>query len=310
MNMERFENHPFILAPIVLFAFIRKETLEQTINTLKKNYLAKDSDLFIYIDGPRNENDIPLVMQVEQYCSSIEGFKSVSIRKNEKNKGLDPSVIDGVTEVINKYGKAIILEDDVITTSNFLNYMNQCLLIFENDKRIMSISGWGIDIVLPADYQYDAYLFGRSSSWGWATWKNRWKLIDWDIKDWSTFRRNRKHIKQFNKRGGSDMFQMLKKCMNGGNMWDIRFCYNMFKLDMYSIIPILSKTDNIGFNELATHCKPIKYKRFTITFDESCKLDFNISTMMQPDERIIKQRLRISSFYVILLTRLKNIISR
>lgn len=310
MNMERFENHPFILAPIVLFAFIRKETLEQTINTLKKNYLAKDSDLFIYIDGPRNENDIPLVMQVEQYCSSIEGFKSVSIRKNEKNKGLDPSVIDGVTEVINKYGKAIILEDDVITTSNFLNYMNQCLLIFENDKRIMSISGWGIDIVLPADYQYDAYLFGRSSSWRWATWKNRWKLIDWDIKDWSTFRRNRKHIKQFNKRGGSDMFQMLKKCMNGGNMWDIRFCYNMFKLDMYSIIPILSKTDNIGFNELATHCKPIKYKRFTITFDESCKLDFNISTMMQPDERIIKQRLRISSFYVRLLTRLKNIISR
>ena len=98
--------------------------------------------------------------------------------------------------------------------------------------------------------------------------------------------------------------------MNGGNMWDIRFCYNMFKLDMYSIIPILSKTDNIGFNELATHCKPIKYKRFTITFDESCKLDFNISTMMQPDERIIKQRLRISSFYVRLLTRLKNIISR
>ncbi len=308
--MKYLKNCPITLAPIVLFAFIRKETLEQTINTLKKNYLAKDSDLFIYIDGPRNENDIPLVMQVEQYCSSIEGFKSVSIRKNEKNKGLDPSVIDGVTEVINKYGKAIILEDDVITTSNFLNYMNQCLLIFENDKRIMSISGWGIDIVLPTDYQYDAYLFGRSSSWGWATWKNRWKLIDWDIKDWSTFRRNRKHIKQFNKRGGSDMFQMLKKCMNGGNMWDIRFCYNMFKLDMYSIIPVLSKTDNIGYNELATHCKPIKYKRFTITFDESCKLDFNISTMMQPDERIIKQRLRISSFYVRLLTRLKNIISR
>lgn len=308
--MKHLKNYPIPLAPIVVFAFIRKETLEQTINTLKKNYLAKYSDLFIYIDGPRNENDIPLVMQVEQYCSSIEGFKSVSIRKNEKNKGLDPSVIDGVTEVINKYGKAIILEDDVITTSNFLNYMNQCLLIFENDKRIMSISGWGIDIVLPTDYQYDAYLFGRSSSWGWATWENRWKLIDWDIKDWSTFRRNRKHIKQFNKRGGSDMFQMLKKCMNGGNMWDIRFCYNMFKLDMYSIIPILSKTDNIGFNELATHCKPIKYKRFTITFDESCKLDFNISTMMQPDERIIKQRLRISSFYVRLLTRLKNIISR
>lgn len=308
--MKHLKNYPIPLAPIVVFAFIRKETLEQTINTLKKNYLAKDSDLFIYIDGPRNENDIPLVMQVEQYCSSIEGFKSISIRKNEKNKGLDPSVIDGVTEVINKYGKAIILEDDIITTSNFLNYMNQCLLIFENDKRIMSISGWGIDIVLPTDYQYDAYLFGRSSSWGWATWKNRWKLIDWDIKDWSTFRRNRKHIKQFNKRGGSDMFQMLKKCMNGGNMWDIRFCYNMFKLNMYSIIPVLSKTDNIGYNELATHCKPIKYKRFTITFDESCKLDFNISTMMQPDERIIKQRLRISSFYVRLLTRLKNIISR
>ncbi len=310
MNRDSFNSFSTTLAPIVVFAFIRKDTLEQTIETLKNNDLAKVSDLYIYIDGPRNKEDISLITQVKQYCRNIEGFKSVTIRECAKNKGLDPSVIDGVTEVINEHGKAIVLEDDIITAPNFLDYMNQCLQIFEEDNRIMSVCGWGIDLMIPSDYQYDAYLFGRSSSWGWAIWKNRWELIDWDIKDWNVFRKDKKHIKLFNKRGGADMFRMLKNCMNGGNMWDIRFCYNMFKLNMYSVIPILSKTDNIGYNELAVHCKPVKYKRFSVTIDNGDRTTFNISTKMQLDERIIKQRLRISSLYVRLLTKLKNIINR
>ncbi len=187
--------------------------------------------------------------------------------------------------------------------------MNQCLQTFEEDSRIMSISGWGIDLKIPGDYKYDAYLFGRSSSWGWATWKDRWNVIDWEIKDWDSFRKNRTQIRAFKNRGGDDMFSMLKSCMLGGNMWDIRFCYNMFKLNKYSVIPIISKTENIGYNELAIHCKPVKYKRFTATLDKSNKIDFNITSSMQLNERIIKQRLRISSLRLRLITRIKNLIN-
>lgn len=296
------------LAPIIVFAFIRKDTLERVINSLKKNYLSKDSHLFIFIDGPRNDNDTQLSTNVKKYCESVDGFKSITIHTNKINKGLDPSIIDGVTEIINKFGKAIILEDDIITAPNFLNYMNFCLDKFENDDRIMSVSGWGIDMKIPSDYKYDAFLLGRSSSWGWATWKNRWQSIDWDIHDWNKFKKDKKSIKSFNRYGGEDMFSMLKKCMNGGNMWDIRFCYNMFKMNKYSIVPLISKTKNIGFDEFATHCKPVKFKRYTTRLDDGKQTSFNIPSSIKPDIRLIKERLKISSLKIRLITKLRNII--
>lgn len=296
------------IAPIVVFAFVRKDTLKQVIERLRVNYLAKDSLLYIYIDGPRDEKDVPLIKDVTDYCNEIKGFKSVYIQKSHTNIGLDTSVIKGVTEVLEKHGKAIVVEDDVITAPNFLDYMNFCLDKFEDDHRIMSISGWGIDLNIPADYKYDAYLFGRSTSWGWATWIDRWVTIDWEIKDWEQFRKNRKDKKSFKAVGGNDTYGMLKKCMNGGNMWDIRFCYNMFRKKMYSVIPVVSKCDNIGFNEHAIHCKPVKFKRYSISLDNGEKISFNIPRHIEPDMRIIRQRLKISSFKVRLITKIRNII--
>ena len=103
-------------------------------------------------------------------------------------------------------------------------------------------------------------------------------------------------------------FSMLKKCMNGGNMWDIRFCYNMFKMNKYSIVPLISKTKNIGFNEFATHCKPVKFKRYTTRLDDGKQTSFNIPSSIKPDIRLIKERLKISSLKIRLITKLRNII--
>lgn len=297
-----------MLAPIVLFAYLRIDTLQAVVSSLLKNELALESDLFIYCDGVKTESQKEKQKTLIEYLYSIKGFKSVTVNVSDFNRGLDPSIIMGVTEIINKYGKIIVLEDDVVVASNFLLYMNQCLDEFELDSRIMSISGWGIDIERPQGYSYDVYLFGRSSSWGWGTWKDRWSSIDWEIKEWNSFSKDRKKIRAFNKRGGSDMFHMLKECMNGGNMWDIRFCYNMFVKDMYSVIPIVSKTENIGYNELAVHCKPVKFKRFTSTLDVGIKKSFMLERGMKPNMELIKQRLKISSLYIRVLTRLRNIV--
>lgn len=297
-----------VLAPIVVFGFVRVSTLKEVIDGLKKNPLAQNSELFIYLDGARNEAEEKLTTDVLNYCKSISGFKTINIRQSEGNKGLDPSVINGVTEIVNQYGKVIVLEDDVVPTTNFLDYMNQCLSLFEQEKDIMSISGWGIDLKIPSDYKYDAYLFGRSSSWGWATWKDRWNSIDWVIPEWNNtgFISKWKLRKQINEYGGGDMYRMLKRCMEGGGMWDIRFCYNMFKLHKYSVIPINSKTQNIGFDGLAVHCTPEKYKRYSVSPDTSGQNLFILDTSIKPDGRIIKQRLRISSARVRIITKIKN----
>ena len=294
------------LAPIVVFGFVRANTLSEVFEGLKKNRLAADSDLFVFVDGPRKEENRKDIREVVKLCHSISGFKSVTIKESERNMGLDPSVIAGVTEVINRYGKAVVLEDDVVPGDNFLDFMNQCLDTYETDNRIMSISGWAIDIKIPQDYPYDVYMFGRSSSWGWATWKDRWDSIDWDVTDWNDFKHDLRAIRWFNGYGGSDQFGMLKKCMEGGNMWDARFNYSLFRQGKYSIIPLVSKTYNIGFDNQATHCKPVKYKRYTTTLDLSGKSRFNISTRIEPNKEIIRQRLWVSSWYVRITTKLKN----
>lgn len=297
-----------MLAPIVLFAYLRIDTLQAVINSLQKNELVSETDLYIFCDGVKTDEQRKKQQPLIDLIYDVKGFKSVTVNVSTINRGLDPSIIMGVSEIVNKYGKVIVLEDDVIVAPNFLLYMNQCLDEFEPDLRIMSISGWGIDIDVPQGYPYDVYLFGRSSSWGWATWRDRWNAIDWQIKDWSDFSKNKERIKQFNRRGGSDMFSMLKECMNGGNMWDIRFCYNMFVKNMYSIIPIISKTENIGYNDLAVHCKPVKFKRFTSTLDKGSKKKFVLERGMEPNIQLIKQRLKISSLYIRIITKLRNII--
>ena len=296
------------LAPIVVFGFIRVSTLKEVIDGLKKNPLSLNSELFIFLDGTRSADEKKLTNDVLNYCKGISGFKTVSIKQSEENEGLDPSVINGVTEIVNQYGKVIVLEDDVVPTTNFLDYMNQCLTVFEQEKKIMSISGWGIELEIPSDYKYDAYLFGRSSSWGWATWKDRWNSIDWVIPEWNNLTLFSKWElkKQINKYGGGDMYRMLKHCMEGGGMWDIRFCYSMFKLHKYSVVPVKSKTQNIGFDGLAVHCKPEKYKRYKVSPDTSGQSSFKLDKNIDIDKRIVKQRLRVSSTYIRIITKLKN----
>lgn len=227
--------------PIILFAYIRLDTLQKTVLALQNNYLATQSDLFVFVDGPKNEEQKQKQKLLIEFLQSIDGFKSVHIEYSEVNKGLDPSIIAGVSSVIDKYGRAIVLEDDIVTTPNFLDYMNQALKTYESNKKVMSVSGFGLEVLKPKDYIADVYLFGRSTSWGWATWKDRWDSVDWNISDWNQFKTDKKEIQRFKETGGSDMFSMLESCMDGGGMWDIRFCYNMFKQNRYSVIPFYLK---------------------------------------------------------------------
>jgi hypothetical protein len=277
-----------MLAPIVLFTFNRPAHVKAVVEALKKNFQAEDSDLIIFSDGCRNETDKDAVNRVRNYVNGLSGgFKTIKVHISEYNKGADISIIEGVSEVIRQYGKVIVLEDDLICTPNFLSYMNGALDFYQADSRIFSVCGYGLKIKRPPYYPADVYLFGRSSSWGWGTWVNRWETVDWDVKDWAVFSKDAKAKKAFN-RNGSDMYSMLKRCMEGENHpWDIRFCYAQFKQGKYSVFPFLSKIDNIGFGKGATHTKH-KYNRFRTTLDTSCRDSFVFPKDILPDKNIIK----------------------
>lgn len=244
------------LAPIVLFVYNRPKHTQDMIEALAKNNFAKESDVYIFSDNTKKEKDIENVRKVRTYIDSIKQknwFANVYIEKAEKNKGLAKSVINGVTRVINKYDKVIVLEDDLIPSKVFLEYMNKALDFYEKKESIWSISGYNIPIQIPKNYKFDIYLGYRGCSWGWATWKDRWNTVDWKVSDYKEFKNNYKKRKQMN-RGGPDMAQMLDSQMQGlCDSWAIRWCYEQSKQNKYTIYPVKSLVINQGLDGTGTH---------------------------------------------------------
>lgn len=291
-------------APICLFTYNRLKETKQTIDSLKNNYLAMESELFIFSDGPRNEMVKSKVDKLREYLRTISGFKAVSIIESTENKGLANSIISGVTQVINKYGKVIVLEDDLITTANFLNFLNQALDFYKNDINIQSVNGFALDISSTGN-KGDVYFQKRPFSWGWATWSDRWNPNIFNkemIK--SEINLNVSVLKKFKKACGDDIVTMLLNSLNEKNdSWYVRWVYNHFKNKRYSVYPRYSLVENIGFGDSGTHCKNIN--SYIYKLDNRNKLEFSITKFKEPEKSIDKAFLFNFSLYNKVLIRLK-----
>lgn len=244
-------------APVVVFAYTRLEHLKKTLYSLEKNLFARESDIYIYSDAAKTPDEEEKVIEVRKYIDEFQKtsvFCNVFVTKADKNKGLACSVIDAVSDIINRFGNVIVVEDDLCVTSDFLEYMNRALDYYEKNENIWSISGYTAFLPSLREYEYDVYLSYRGSSWGWATWKNRWNKVDWNVSDFEKLKKNKRAIKKLN-RGGEDMFKMLSRQMEGKiDSWAIRWCYQQSKENMYTIYPKYSKVLNNGLDGSGEHC--------------------------------------------------------
>jgi len=241
------------LAPIILFVYNRPWHLQQTLKALKQNTLAEKSELFIYSDGNKDNTDEAKVLEVRRFIHDFRGFKSLKIIENDKNLGLAKSVIEGVSEVLSTNDKVIVLEDDIITAPSFLTFMNNALEYYQNNKNIFSISGYTYPINIPASYREEVFISYRSSSWGWATWKDRWEKTDWKVKDFNIFVKDKNAQRLFN-RAGEDYTPMLYSQMrNEIDSWAIRWAYSHFRNNGYCLFPTKPLCENIGTDSSGTH---------------------------------------------------------
>ena len=196
------------LAPIALFVYNRPGHTRRTNEALQKNDLALESDIYIFSDAPKNNEATEAVLEVRQYLRQIDGFKTVTIIERETNFGLTRTIIDGVTSVVNQHGRIIVLEDDIVTSRYFLNYINRALDHYFRVQTVWHISGWSYPIDpngLPKSY-FLRVMF----CWGWATWVDRWKLFqkapDRLLAEWDSEKINR-----FNLDGKYDFWEQVKK---------------------------------------------------------------------------------------------------
>ena len=239
-------------APILLFVYNRPEHVQQTVRALQANTLAAESDLFIYSDAAKDESGKDAVNEVRTFIRQIKGFKTITLIEREKNWGLARSIIDGVTTQVNRYGKVIVLEDDLITAPHFLRFMNDALETYKDEPRVGHIQACDFtqDPSLP-----DTFFIKWTGSWGWGTWARAWKYFNPDGQALLDELISRHLTYTFDFDGKYGYTRMLRRQIEGkNNSWAIRWNASLFLKDILSLNVGKSLVQNNGFDGSGTNC--------------------------------------------------------
>ena len=239
------------LAPIALFVYNRPDHTRRTLNYLQKNVLAEDSRLFIFSDGAKTDADQPKVDQVRQLIKEVSGFKSVKVIISKQNNGLANSIIKGVTQLVNEYGKVIVFEDDLLSSKYTLEYFNEALTRYANEEKVMHIGAYMFDLEdkkLP-----ETFFYRFATSWGWATWSRAWKNFEPDV-DTLINQFDKQKIHTFSIDGTMNFWKQIQEFKTGkNNSWAIRWYASIFLKGGLTLNPSHSLVHNIGHDGTGVH---------------------------------------------------------
>ena len=295
------------LAPIVLFCYNRPKHLQKTIDHLKKNHLAKQSDLFIFSDEAKDLKEKKNVKEVRVLLEKISGFKKVKLIFRKKNFGLQKNIIDGVNRIIKYRKKVIVLEDDLLTSKYFLKFMNESLNLYLLNKDVASIHGYIYPIVKKKRLE-DYYFIRGADCWGWATWSRAWKYYEHDTKKLVSEIKKNDLIKDFNFNNTKNYYKMLKNNLKTQKKsWAIQWYASTFLNNMYTLYPKNSFIKNIGLDGSGENTR-IKYflnSKFSkiyrspkrIEVKENTQAKNKIDNFFKKNEKNLFQKLLSKIFY-------------
>lgn len=237
-------------APVVLFVYNRPIHTAQAIQSLQKNAAARDTLLYVFADGPKEHataEDKKNIEETRALFRALPGFREVILIEKEKNQGLAASVVTGVTEVVNKHGQVIVLEDDLVVSPYFLDFMNEGLYLYQDSPNVYSVTGFMFPV---ESTQSNTVLLPYISTWGWATWKSKWEILDTQMPDkaiikHSPFLLSRFNLADYNYAGMLDL---------GNKSWGIKWYYSVFVRNGLSVFPTQTLVTNIGFDGSGENC--------------------------------------------------------
>jgi hypothetical protein len=276
-------------APVLLFTFNRPEHTEKTLDALSVNEESSKTDLFIFSDGPRDENDkqnvnaVRVLIALDKWKSR---FKSITISISKVNRGLAASITSGVSKVFTSYDSVIVLEDDLVTSSDFILFMNSTLTQYAHNDSIGSISAYNPLRIMPFEYKAGVYLSSRSGSLGWGTWKNVWENVDWDACEYKRFKKSYSQRCKFNATGYDRAKRLDLQMTKDAKSWSILFGFHLFVKNLYTVYASDSKLIHIGWDGSGTHNSDGDLSKFNdILRPSSYPLEFPKKNY--PDEKVI-----------------------
>lgn len=274
------------LAPIVIIGYSRAYTLRRSLSNLAKNEGLGDRDIYFFQDAPYREEDKPLCE--EMYQAAVKARETLLphliIVRREKNVGVPGNLIGAVNEIMDKYGRLIFFEDDVLVSKTFVQYMDKALDFYKDDARIFCINGnTSAKIKVPKSYRSDLYLVTRNAAWGWASWKDRWEKVDFALRDWPSLRKDTKFLKKLHA-AGCDLYNMAEGVFNGRiRTWDLQCAVHMVRNGLCSVAPKYNMTRNIGFGRHGgVNCRGngrsrVKYYNFRPKMEPGLQLDQRVA---------------------------------
>jgi hypothetical protein len=294
------------LAPIALFVYNRPDHTRRTISYLQQNLLADESRLYIFSDAGKTAADEANVEEVRNLLNTVTGFKAVTVVKRKENMGLAASIISGVTQLTDSYGKVIVFEDDLLSSPYTLQYFNESLQRYEKDGQIMHVGAYMYD--LKGDKLPPAFFYRAATSWGWATWARAWKNFEPDV-DKLIAQFDAKKIHEFSIEGTMNFWKQIQQFKAGkNNSWAIRWYASIFLKGGLTLNPSQSLIQNIGHDGTGVHSNnedmyqvnisrkpvigfPLEIKESKVAYEAIRHfLKNRKGTLMQRVVRFIKQR--------------------
>lgn len=268
-----------LAAPILLFVYNRPFHTKKTLDHLRANTLAGESDLYIFSDGPKNAEATPHVEAVRELVRSTSGFKSVNIVEASINKGLARSIIDGVNHLTQTHDFVIILEDDIITSPLFLSYMNHARNFYAKNEQVMHVSGYMYDIdknELP-----ETFFLCQATCWGWGTWARAWKHFEKNPQKYAAIIKGKKR-RQFNLQNSYNFYRQIEENLAGRiNTWAIFWYASIFHHNGLSLHPKFSLCQNIGHDGTGVHCD--KTSHFQVSLATEMPRSFSNQLAIDPE---------------------------
>lgn len=277
-------------APVALFVYNRPDHTRQTLEALARNRLAGDTTLYVFSDGPKpgaSPDDLERITATRKLVCSRPWVRNIILVEAELNRGLADSIVGGVSRVVQEHGRVIVLEDDIVTSPGFLEFMNRALDLYEADERVMHVSGY----MYPLNLQAQGTAFLRIlSCWGWATWERAWKHYDPNVEG-HLARLNRPDlVRKFNIEGHADFHQQLLDNRSGRiRSWAVRWYASWLARGGLTLFPTLSLVRNIGHDGTGIHCA--EDTRFDTVLTDS------IPVQRMPLRENLSLRWRINEFY-------------
>jgi len=239
-------------APIIITVYNRLNHLKKCIDSIKKNRLAIQTDVFIVSDAPSLQNHVEKINEIRSYVKNIDGFKSVTLIAWQINKGSSRSLFDALKIILEKFDKFIFIEDDNIVSPYFLSYFQDAFEKYRKESSIFGICAYNYMINIPIEYQYDAYFMRVAPMWGFGTWKSKFEEF---LKQNQNPDFKSKEYKKYSKYLQQSSFY-LKRMVNNNEFWFDAVCtYYLYKNNMFNLLPVQTLVRNTGFDNSGEHCK-------------------------------------------------------